>query len=500
MKVRVSMKRISNLTEMSRAKLGILAQIAAQIVVGVIGILNIKLLTVNLTAVQYGAYTTAFALVGVFSLVTNLGVNTVTFREISKSPQRASEIFGHSLGLRVALSLVVMPMTILTGFILYSHSDQPVRFATMLLSCYLLFYSIWSTCVAFFGARVRNDLTALLSVIHASLFFLGVIVATYLKLGLYGYIAAYIVSTVATAGIALVQVRRLLPLRMRWDNKIWRATMYSGFGLGIMDALNQLYHFADSILLSILGSVSMVGIYTVAYSLTNIFIFLPGYVLGNITPAIIRIRSEQTALTEIIGASQYTLTVIGILVPLSAFYFGREMVMIISDARFIHAADSFLLLSIGVLFTYIATPFIQTCIALEKQKGLLLVTFSTLLLNVILNIYLIPHYGIIGAASATALTELFSLIAMYYTFRRNIGLKLNYKPLIKPATAGLATLFVLAATKYVEMSRFLMVTISVKVCVMLVTYFGILLAIGGFPEQFRRIIAIPLSIIRRRLI
>jgi O-antigen/teichoic acid export membrane protein len=89
--------------------------------------------------------------------------------------------------------------------------------------------------------------------------------------------------------------------------------------------------------------------------------------------------------------------------------FAEEIVDVVGGPRFDSAAPVLQIFSVGVAMSYMAAVVVQGLIALGQQRMLLRLSLIGLVLNVALNLALIPIWGTRGAAVAFAATEVFAL-------------------------------------------------------------------------------------------
>jgi O-antigen/teichoic acid export membrane protein len=116
---------------------------------------------------------------------------------------------------------------------------------------------------------------------------------------------------------------------------------------------------------------------------------------------------------------------------------------------------------------------------------------------VLINLYAIPQYGVIGAACATAFTEFFSFVGIYILFRRQTGIIIPVGIVVKPAAAAVVTLICCLVTKnyWAVSNHFLNVLIGGMLSS--TTYALILVQLGGMPDEFRHALVGPLQKFRR---
>ena len=102
-----------------------------------------------------------------------------------------------------------------------------------------------------------------------------------------------------------------------------------------------------------------------------------------------------------------------LIVPMSVglLLMSKEVIMIVGGTRFISGVSSLRFLSVSLLFTTFSC-FYTKCIMLpnRKDRQYLISTFISAILNVVLNLILIPRFGIVVAAFTTMISELVMLI------------------------------------------------------------------------------------------
>ena len=134
---------------------------------------------------------------------------------------------------------------------------------------------------------------------------------------------------------------------------------------------------------------------------------------------------------------------------LGIFAVSRDIILLIGNTDYL-SRESFWgsdwtlnLLVVAMFFAYLGIVFEFLLIALGKQKRLLIINFSGVLVNLILNFIFIPIYGIIAAAATSIICELLIMaLKMFFTKKDfkdfSLNLSKNYKMLF---SAGLMSIF-----------------------------------------------------------
>ena len=123
---------------------------------------------------------------------------------------------------------------------------------------------------------------------------------------------------------------------------------------------------------------------------------------------------------------------------------------------------------------------------IDRYRPLLAVSIGTLIVNIFLNLLIIPAYGLNGAAAVLVGTEGLSLIATYVVFRHLTAMHVRWIWLWRPLVASCTT-FVLAIAQgpvWSHQNRF--TALLTGSCVIAVFYAAVLYVIKGMPEELRR--------------
>ena len=169
------------------------------------------------------------------------GLNALTGREISRTPERAQEILGHTLGLRVSLSVLVVPVVALIAHFAYASSNFTLFLCVLIASFAIPFDALRSVSLSYFVASIRNHVAATVAILQQALFVGGVVVILKLGGGVLLCVTAYLASTVISSICAYVWVVREVPYRPRFSGAQWRRIFTGSLGIGLIQLVNVLY-------------------------------------------------------------------------------------------------------------------------------------------------------------------------------------------------------------------------------------------------------------------
>lgn len=169
--------------------------------------------------------------------------------------------------------------------------------------------------------------------------------------------------------------------------------------------------YVDSV---ILGHFSLqeVGYYNVAYRLVLLSGLLSGGICHVLYPRITKAmaHADFSEVQPLLAWSAYLMVTLFGSIAIGCFFFGEQLILVIYGAEFEKAAALMPIFAPLVLILSMTNLFGQSLEALGKQKMTMYVCMFSSMINLVLNLLLIPVYGMIGAAFTTLLSETTTLI------------------------------------------------------------------------------------------
>jgi O-antigen/teichoic acid export membrane protein len=101
---------------------------------------------------NFGQLSYAISFVGIFSFIASLGVESILYRELVKSPQRSAELYGTSLLLRLLGSLLAFIAVMISVLIF----DRPENYALIFIIALTFFVQPFSITSYYFQSRVET--------------------------------------------------------------------------------------------------------------------------------------------------------------------------------------------------------------------------------------------------------------------------------------------------------------------------------------------------------
>ncbi|MCW5896051.1 MAG: flippase [Bacteroidetes bacterium] len=358
---------------------------------------------------QYGLWNYAIAFAALFSVFTTLGLDSIVVKELVNGQIPASHILGTSFALRVSSSLamlvvsVVIVMGIRPGDGLMAALVAITAAGYLFLSFDVIDFWFQSQVLSKYTVYAKNTVFLLVAGIRIGLilFHAPLIVFVWVSLAEVGFSA-----------IALIVVYRLKGqslLAWQADRGTARILLQQSWPLLLAAVSIAIYMKIDQVMLGNMIGVDAVGIYAAAARISEIWYFIPSAIAASIFPAILQTRSRSKELYYLRIQKLFDIMTGLALVITIPLALASTPVMVALFGYQYEAAGPILSIHIWAsVFVFLGVAQGGWDVAENLTKLSMVRTVLGAVLNILLNIILIPMYQGSGAAIATVVSYAFS--------------------------------------------------------------------------------------------
>lgn len=458
----------------------VIAQVAARLVTSVVAIFTLRLSTGYLGARSYGVLLTVMAFVTLFSTFTDWGLSTLAARDMARQIQDAPRVIGINLALRISLSVILIPIMSGIAALAYEDGDPRILPSVAIMSVSLLCTSAQAAVNAFFVAKVRNDLVSLIS-ITGSMFTLALLTAVvHWNLGYYAVVWSNVIVAFGTLTLAVLIARRFVVIRPVVSISEWKTALLTAFPLGIVQIVNTIYYRVDTVILSFLRSPEEVGYYGVAYRLIDVVMSLPAFLMLALFPTLAQANAEQ--LRRLSQRAFDFMAIMAMPVFVGSLFVGRQAILLVASPNFLPGLVALHILMLGAAVSYFTAVFGNIIVAIGQSHRLVRLSIIVVSFNIVLNLTLIPYFGIAGAAIATATAEMVSLVVAGKIFVSATSVNLSLVGLLAPlAAVGCMTVVALLLQRSTRLFDLGPPPLLLLIAVLALAYMGTLLVCWLYP-------------------
>lgn len=384
----------------------------------------------NLSIEEFGLFygvLTVFMFIGYF---VEAGIGTSLSRKIielrlSKKFSSINNIIVSTLLMQLLFTIIIAVILILlrnTLSINYFHGD--VSNIIVLLSMWLLFIPLISSLTSIFYGFKKVTSFALVDSIKAIMLVILCILLLLLGYSKISAAIAYVISTLIMVVILFFWSRKIFPLSLKFSFRLADSMSVLGFGFYILLS-NLIWTFItqiDTFVVIYFTNSTSVAMYQIAIATASILLFFTNAIVMVLFPTI-----SEAFLAKNIKDLAKTINLIYkyvsiILVPsvIAIVLFPNIIITLLFTSKYLLAIDTLRILTIAIVFSSLTLINNSILTALNKPKVVITNMIVIAVLNLVLNLLLVPKYGIMGAAISTLISFMLSAIVSNISVQKSI--------------------------------------------------------------------------------
>ena len=362
-----------------------------------------------------GKYAFALSFTALITVLGDMGLNTLAIREVARDRSLISKYLGNIAILKTVLSAIAVGIIFLAITLLNYPPDTTKVVYIIGISAF--FQSLYVTSIWCFRAFQRMEYEALLTIAEGALL-LGIgFLALYLGKGLIGLAWAYFLTYLIVFILSfLITIKKFTKPKFEINLIFWKYLIRTALPIGLMSIFVMIYLSADTVLLSLIKGDEPVGWYNAGYKLVNFIRFLPAMFLSAIFPVTSGLyKTSIESLKRIIRKSIQYIFLVVLPIGVGTTILSSKIILIFFGEGFRPAILVLQMLIWLVILFPISGLGTDCLIAINKQKISTLIVTIGLIVNIILNLILIPKFSYIGAAIAVIVTGfLITFLALFF--------------------------------------------------------------------------------------
>ncbi len=346
-----------------------------------------------------GSYFFAITFTTIFTVVADFGMGPILTREAAKFSNRVNDYMNTVLASKILFGIIAYFLVVFFVVILKYPLD--LRNLILLSGVTMFFDNLQSNFFSIF--RAQKDLVYESVAIVISQILTMIIGTTALLFhgSLIWLIAAYTIPSAIIVLYGAFFVKRVYHFRIRpmVDREIFKQFLLLALPFALAGLLGRLYSYSDSLIMSKLLTPQDLGWWSVPYKVTFAFQFIPAALSASVYPAMSSFTvTDPGKIGELFVRAWKYLFIIIFPLSLGLIAVARPVIVRLYGVQYLPSVPVFRILLVSLFFSYLTIISGSLLNATNHQKiqtGLIAIV---LVVNVILNLILIPKFGIIGAA------------------------------------------------------------------------------------------------------
>lgn len=367
----------------------------------------------NLGPANYGELSYAISFVGLFGFLATLGIDQIIYRDIIRFPEKKDVYLGTALYLRIFSALFAIIMCFGVALFL---SPKDVSLILILIISLSFIVNPFQLLSYEFQAEAKSKFPSILSLFIVLILNITKIAIIFFNQGVIYLAGAILLEPILYAlGFIYFRIKFYGSLKkLKFNKEVALSIIKDSFPLIFASAFFAIYARIDQVMIKNMIDTQSVGLYDSAVRISEIWYFIPNLIIISLFPAIINakktsIKSYYRRIRRLFLAT----ILISIFTALFTSIFSKYFILIIFGSSFLGAItvlNIYVWSNIGAVLNFLSQ---QVLLAENLSKIISLAVFFGMITNIILNLILIPKYGISGAAFATLISYIipfFSLV------------------------------------------------------------------------------------------
>lgn len=356
---------------------------------------------------KFGLLSYAQSFVILFTAISTLGLDSIVVRELVKGELQNDFLLGTAFGLKFIGAILILPLLWLA--VQFTSNDQYTNLLIFIIASAAIFQS-FNVIDLFYQSKVLSKYVSFANGI--TLFLSSTIkIALILckaPLTLFAMMALFDSIVLAIALIFFSHINKHLAL-FDWKFE-WRTAkelLKDSWPLILSGLVISVYMKIDQIMIKEMLSTDAVGQYAAAVRISETWYFIPVIIASSVFPAIVEAKknSEQLYFSHL--QNLYTLMVwMAIFVALPVSMISPWLIGFLFGNDYLEAASVLIVHIWAGVFVFLGVAFGKFLAAENFTKKAFYRTLSGAVINITINLFLIPSYGILGAAVATLISQI----------------------------------------------------------------------------------------------
>lgn len=368
---------------------------------------------------KFGIMNYAVAYTALFTGIASLGLEQIITRNTLKFPADSNVILGTAFILRAIGGAAALTISTIIYYLMHPDDIQVLVLIAILASG--MIFTSFDVIDSWNQSQVKSKHT----VIAKNTAFIIMAAVKVILINTSAKLSAFVIANTAEAIIASIGL--VAVYNMRSNNiKNWKYNlptainlMKDSWPLILSSLMVMIYMRIDQVMIGEMIGPHEVGIYSVAVRLSEIWYFIPVAIINTIYPSIIILRNtDKSGYYNRINLLYIIMTWTGIVVAIITTFASSEIISLLYGDKY-NSASSIMSISVWTgIFASLGVARSRWLILENLQKYSTLFFAIGAIINIAMNLYLIPLHGAKGASIATLITQIIVVLLAPMLFKQ----------------------------------------------------------------------------------
>lgn len=374
---------------------------------------------------------------------------------MSKDKEKLSTIFKELFLINFASTTIIALLYYLVITVL-NINNKPLYYIEGIILILNIFNVDWfyQGMEEFKYITIRSAFIKIISIIAIFLF-----IKT--KSHIYVYALIFAFAYVGNYTLNIVNLRKYINFTNVKANK--KKHLKSILVLAVTYISNEIYVTVDTLMLGVMSGDYQVGLYSNAMKLIKILINLLTAIGVALLPRIsfLKSKNEEEKLKNIINKTIHILFFITVPAVIGIIFISKELIVVLFGEKFVNAQYILIALALLIVLRTFSNLFLQMLISNHKDKNTSKVYFYGMVMNVILNYFMIKKYLAVGAAISSVIAEGYIMIMLMVSAKKDFKFELKKRIILSIVISSIMMLISMCIIYSLNLKMIIKLVISI---------------------------------------
>lgn len=365
---------------------------------------------------QFGSFNYAISFVALFSVLSTLGLDNLINKELLAHPTESNSILGSSFVLRIVGAILLCILSI--SIISILRPEDTVMLTFVVIISLTFFFNVFDIIKYWFQSHVQAKYSAIADGITLVISAIVKIILILNEAPLISFVWLILIEAIILSIMLLIIYKIKSNQISKWTFNKEKAKylLQEAWPLILAGTLYVLYTRVDQIMLGEIVGDASVGIYSAAVRISESWMFIPTIIATSFFPAMLNARKVDYSLY--IQRTQHLLNLmafLGLCAGIGVWFLAEPFISLTFGSHYIDSVNVLVIHIWGAIFIAMSSVSYRYFLAEGLQRSSFYRGLAGFIVNIILNYFLIPLYGAVGAAIATVVSQIMALYLFNFT-------------------------------------------------------------------------------------
>jgi O-antigen/teichoic acid export membrane protein len=376
-----------------------------------------------LGAFEYGAFSYALSLAALFTVFIDFGINALITRESTRELDLQEKYFSTALVVKLVLFAIIAGILIaLRPLFIHQAGVGPL---IPLIILVIGFDSLRDFAASLSRAWEKMEIEAGVQIATNVFIVAAGVIAILTAPHSFPLLLAYAIGTGLGMVIAFYPFRRYLTnLAHTFSRALIKPIFTASWPYGMVALMGGVLLNTDSLMVGWLRGTADVGYYAAGIRITQLLYIIPYPLVSALFPPLARAIQDKERFRALLERTSAVLVLAAIPLTIGGVVFAKPIIQLLYSSSYERAAIAFAIANLTFIPVFLSNSFGNAVFALNKERKLFTYIIIGIVGNIILDLILIPFFGIAGSSLATLINQIIITAYLIFVLRTEVKFRL----------------------------------------------------------------------------